>query len=114
VPEPVHGKTSEIHHDGEGVFSVMPEPFVATRYHSLVVDRESLGECLKITAWTDDGLIMGLEHRDRPHFGVQFHPESYLSRDGMLLLARFLDLAGVPLVAGWQDRLADHTRGEGR
>lgn len=93
APVPRHGKTSEIHHQGEGLFRHLPEPFLATRYHSLVVAREHLPEALRVTAWTDDGLIMGLEHRHRPHFGVQFHPESYLTSQGKKLLANFLELA---------------------
>ncbi|MCP4657882.1 MAG: aminodeoxychorismate/anthranilate synthase component II [bacterium] len=102
APEPVHGKTAAIHHAGEGVFAGLPEPFEATRYHSLVADRASLSEDLKITAWTDDGLVMGIQHRVHPHHGVQFHPESYLCRDGLRLLAGFLHLAGVPLVERWR------------
>ncbi len=97
APEPVHGKTSEIRHVGDGLFRGLPDPMVATRYHSLVVDRETLPEDLEVTAWTDDGLVMGLSHRQRPHHAVQFHPESYLTRDGMALLANFLELAGVPV-----------------
>jgi anthranilate synthase/aminodeoxychorismate synthase-like glutamine amidotransferase len=97
APEPVHGKTSEIHHGGGGVFAGLPEPLTATRYHSLVVERGSVPSKLEVTAWTEDGLVMGLEHRERPHHGVQFHPESYLTRDGMRLLAGFLRLAGVPM-----------------
>jgi anthranilate synthase component 2 len=105
APEPVHGKTSPIHHRGEGLFQGLPEPFAATRYHSLVVERDSVGGELEVTAWTDDGLVMGLRHRSRPHFGVQFHPESYLSRHGMHLLARFLHIAGVSVSRRWQTEL---------
>ncbi|MCG6964591.1 MAG: aminodeoxychorismate/anthranilate synthase component II [Acidobacteria bacterium] len=100
APEPVHGKTSEIHHAGSGLFAGLPEPLTATRYHSLVVERDSVPAELEITAWTDDGLVMGLADRERPHFGVQFHPESYLTRDGMRLLAGFLRLAGVAAGGG--------------
>jgi anthranilate synthase component 2 len=100
--EPVHGKTSPIHHTGRGVFAGLPDPFEATRYHSLIMDRESLPEALEVTAWTADGLVMGLSHRERPHHGVQFHPESYLCREGMRLLAGFLGLAGVPLRERWR------------
>jgi anthranilate synthase/aminodeoxychorismate synthase-like glutamine amidotransferase len=99
---PVHGKTSAIRHGGAGVFAGLPEPFEATRYHSLVVAREGLPAVLEVTAWTDDGTIMGLRHRERPHFGVQFHPESYLSKEGRHLLARFLELAGLPVRPEWQ------------
>jgi len=97
APEPVHGKTSAIRHGGAGVFRGLPDPMTATRYHSLVVDRGSVPDDLEITAWTGDGLVMGLSHRDRPHHAVQFHPESYLTRDGMDLLANFLELAGLPV-----------------
>jgi len=102
APAPVHGKTSEIHHDGTGVMTGLPEPFVATRYHSLVVDRGTVPDSLEITAWTDDGLVMGLAHRERPHHAVQFHPESYLSANGMQLLANFLSLAGIEVKPGWE------------
>ena len=102
APAPVHGKTSEIHHAGASVMAGLPNPFVATRYHSLVVDRDTVPDSLEITAWTDDGLVMGLAHRNRPHHAVQFHPESYLSADGMRLLANFLDLAGVEVRAEWR------------
>ena len=91
----MHGKTSMIHHRGEGVFAGLPDPFEATRYHSLVVQRESLPDCLEITAWTQapDGAfdeIMGLRHRSLPLEGVQFHPESILTRHGHDLLRNFL------------------------
>jgi len=93
APEPVHGKTSKIRHAGEGVFAGLADGFEATRYHSLIVERESLPACLKITAWTDDGLVMGLEHKDLPVHGVQFHPESIGTPSGKTLLANFLSLA---------------------
>jgi len=93
APEPRHGKTSEIRHAGVAIFRKLPDPFLATRYHSLVVRRESLPAELLVTAWTEDGLIMGLQHKSRPHFGVQFHPESYLTNRGKDLLANFLELA---------------------
>ena len=102
APEPVHGKTSEIRHNGDGLFEELPDPFVATRYHSLIVDRERFPADLEITARTDDGDIMGLRDRNRPHFGVQFHPESYLCHEGKRLLSRFLEIAGLPVRAGWQ------------
>ena len=100
APEPLHGKTSPIHHSGQGVFEGLPQPFEATRYHSLVVDRVTIPDELEVTAWTEDGLVMALADRQRPHIGVQFHPESYLSVHGMALLERFLRLAGVPVEEG--------------
>ncbi|WP_416897152.1 MAG: anthranilate synthase component II [Minwuia sp.] len=93
--ELMHGKTSEVHHEGDGVFQGLPDRFRATRYHSLAVERESLPDHLLITAETDDGHIMGLRHRDRPVYGVQFHPESIASEHGHALLGNFLKLAGV-------------------
>jgi len=91
---PVHGKNSAVHHTGEGVFVGLPSPFTATRYHSLVVERASLPECLEVTAETAEGEIMGLRHRGIPHLeGVQFHPEAILTEHGKLLLANFLGLA---------------------
>ncbi len=101
--EPVHGKTSEVRHNGDGLFEAIPDGFEATRYHSLIVDRDSLPADLEVTAWTDDGVIMGLRDQNRPHFGVQFHPESYLCHDGKQILARFLELAGLPLRDGWTE-----------
>lgn len=95
APEPRHGKTSEVHHGGRKLFEGIQDPFPATRYHSLVAHRESLPHELEVTAWTSDGLVMGLEHRTRPHFGVQFHPEAYLTHGGKHLLANFLHLAGL-------------------
>ena len=90
----MHGKTSPVLHGGQGVFSGLANPLTATRYHSLIAERESLPNCLEITAWLDDGTIMGLRHRDYPHLqGVQFHPESVLTQDGHALLANFLRLA---------------------
>lgn len=92
APHLMHGKTSPVFHDGRDLFMGMPNPFAATRYHSLVVDRPSLPACLQVTAWTDDGLIMGLRHRDLPVWGVQFHPESFVTERGMDILANFLRL----------------------
>lgn len=86
----MHGKTSLIHHNGEGIFAGLPNPFVATRYHSLVIRRESIPDCLQITAETDDREIMGVRHKDFPIEGVQFHPESILTVDGKKLLANFV------------------------
>ncbi|MDD5200413.1 MAG: aminodeoxychorismate/anthranilate synthase component II [Terrimicrobiaceae bacterium] len=88
----MHGKTSPILHEGTDVFAGLPSPFEATRYHSLLVRRESLPDCLAITAWTAEGEIMGLAHRELPVFGVQFHPESILTAEGKRLLANFLAL----------------------
>ena len=90
APELVHGKTSLIHHDGRGVFANLPQPFDATRYHSLVVERESVPDVLEVTARTSNGLIMGLRHTELAVEGVQFHPESILTTAGMDLLANFL------------------------
>ncbi len=86
----MHGKTSDIDHDGKGVFSGLPQPFEATRYHSLVVERDSVPACLEVTAHTSDGEIMGLRHRELPIEGVQFHPESILTGVGKALLENFL------------------------
>ena len=91
----MHGKTSPIHHKGEGVFAGLRDGFTAARYHSLAVLSEPLPQALEVTAWTDDGEIMGLRHKSRPVFGVQFHPESVATEGGHALLANFLDLAGV-------------------
>jgi anthranilate synthase/aminodeoxychorismate synthase-like glutamine amidotransferase len=102
APEPVHGKTSEIHHGNAGVTAGLPDPFTATRYHSLVVDRNTVSDRLEITAWTADGLVMGLADRRRPHHGVQFHPESYLSAEGMRLLANFLLGADAEVRPEWR------------
>jgi anthranilate synthase component 2 len=87
----MHGKTSPIHHAGQGVFAGLPSPFTATRYHSLAVERESLPDCLEVTAWTDDGEIMGLRHRSLPVEGVQFHPEAILTEHGHAMLKTFLE-----------------------
>ena len=89
--ELMHGKTSPVRHSGQGVFEGLPDPLTATRYHSLVAEPDSLPDCLEITAWLEDGTIMGLRHRDHPHLqGVQFHPESVLTEAGHHLLANFL------------------------
>ncbi|MEO0868618.1 MAG: aminodeoxychorismate/anthranilate synthase component II [Cyanobacteria bacterium J06642_11] len=89
--ELMHGKTSPVTHTNEGVFAGLPNPFTATRYHSLIVDRESCPDCLEVTAWIGDGTIMGLRHRQYPHIqGVQFHPESVLTHAGKQLLHNFL------------------------
>ena len=89
----MHGKTSKIHHTQQGVFAGLPSPFVATRYHSLVIERETLPDCLEVTAWTeDDNEIMGVRHKELAVEGVQFHPESILTEHGHQLLANFLKL----------------------
>jgi anthranilate synthase/aminodeoxychorismate synthase-like glutamine amidotransferase len=95
APVPMHGKLSEIRHRGSDVFAGLPSPISATRYHSLVVERAGLPAELVVTAETDDGLIMGLAHRERPLFGVQFHPESIATAAGHALLRNFLRLAGI-------------------
>ena len=94
--EIVHGKMGTMHHEGQGVFRGLPSPFLATRYHSLVVDRATLPADLEVTAWLQDGTIMGLRHRTKPIEGVQFHPESIASEHGHQLLKNFLDMAQVP------------------
>lgn len=86
----MHGKSSLIHHQGQGVFAGLPDPFPAIRYHSLIVEREGLPDCLEVTAWTDDDEIMGLRHREHPVQGVQFHPESFMTGVGKELLNNFL------------------------
>ena len=90
APQVMHGKTSRIHHDGEGVFRGLPDPFEATRYHSLIVERDSVPDCLEITATSEDGLVMGLRHREYDVEGVQFHPESILTGGGHDIVANFL------------------------
>ena len=92
-PKPMHGKVSPIRHQGGGVFEGIPSPFTATRYHSLVVARDGLPDCLRVTADSDDGVIQGLAHREMPIHGVQFHPESIASEHGHRLLRNFLDMA---------------------
>jgi len=95
APLLMHGKTSSITHKEQGVFKGLPSPFTATRYHSLIVEEDSLPDCLEITAHSDDGLIMGLQHKEHPIYGVQFHPESIASDWGHQILANFLELAGL-------------------
>jgi anthranilate synthase component II len=109
APELRHGKASAVRHDGRGVVAGLPDPFQAIRYHSLVVERQSLPDCLEVSAWTDDGLIMGLRHRELVVEGVQFHPESVLTEGGHRLLANFL---GIELVDDRPTMLA--TAGAGR
>ncbi|MBM1814424.1 anthranilate synthase component II [Pseudosulfitobacter pseudonitzschiae] len=96
APEIVHGKMGTMRHTGTGLFAGLPTPFEATRYHSLIVDRATLPDCLEVTAELDDGIIMGLQHRELPIHGVQFHPESIRSEHGHALLKNFLDLLKVP------------------
>jgi anthranilate synthase/aminodeoxychorismate synthase-like glutamine amidotransferase len=93
APALFHGKTSLIYHDGKTIFRGLPRPFEATRYHSLVIRRDTLPDCLELTAETDDGVIMGVRHRELPIEGVQFHPESILTREGKQLLGNFLSQA---------------------
>jgi len=88
----MHGKTSPVHHDNRELFAGLSQPFDATRYHSLLVERASLPDCLEVTAWTAEKEIMGLRHRDLPVWGVQFHPESILTVEGMQLLKNFLEM----------------------
>jgi anthranilate synthase/aminodeoxychorismate synthase-like glutamine amidotransferase len=92
APQLMHGKTSPIHHHDTDLFKGMPNPFRATRYHSLIVERESLPDCLEVTAETEDGVIMGLRHKTLPIYGVQFHPESFATENGLRLLENFLTL----------------------
>lgn len=100
APAPVHGKTSDVFHDGTGLYRGMPQPFTAGRYHSLIVDRASLPACLEVTASSQDGLIMGIRHKDYAVEGVQFHPESVLTPEGIKLLENFLaDLPATPFDA---------------
>ena len=95
----MHGKTSPMHHKNVGVFKGLANPFTATRYHSLIVERDTLPDCFDITAETEDGIIMGLQHKEFPLHGVQFHPESIASEEGHALLKNFLDITGEPLKA---------------
>lgn len=96
APDIVHGKLGQMHHAGAGVFAGLPSPFPATRYHSLIVDRSSLPTCLEVTAWLEDGTIMGLKHRELPIEGVQFHPESIRTEHGHSMLKTFLDTVPEP------------------
>ncbi|HEX6422826.1 MAG TPA: aminodeoxychorismate/anthranilate synthase component II [Acidimicrobiales bacterium] len=96
APDVMHGKTSLIRHVGTGVFAGLPDPFEATRYHSLIVERASVPDVLEVTAWTDDGIVMGLRHREHAVEGVQFHPESILTASGHDLLRNFLSRAAAP------------------
>jgi anthranilate synthase/aminodeoxychorismate synthase-like glutamine amidotransferase len=106
APQLMHGKTSSIYHSGQGVFRGLPAPFTATRYHSLIVERATLPAALEITAETDDGIIMGLRHRELEIEGVQFHPESILTPVGKDLLANFLGLNRESALVGGREQLA--------
>jgi anthranilate synthase component 2/anthranilate synthase/phosphoribosyltransferase len=99
APEPVHGKVWDVEHEGTDIFAGLPSPFRATRYHSLVVERATLPEALRVTATTADGLIMGMAHRDLPIWGVQFHPESIASEHGHAILENFIRLANARVPA---------------
>ncbi|MCD8520386.1 MAG: aminodeoxychorismate/anthranilate synthase component II [Alphaproteobacteria bacterium] len=92
APEPLHGKLSDITHSGTGIFKGIPSPYTVTRYHSLIVERDTLPDCLEITAETDDGLIMGLAHKTLPIHGVQYHPESIATQHGHSLLKNFVEM----------------------
>lgn len=105
APQPLHGKMSRIHHTGDSVFAGLPQDFLATRYHSLTVDPASMPNVLQVTARAEDGVIMGLAHRDLPIHGVQFHPESIASEHGLAMLANFVRVCGLP-VAGVPDEKA--------
>ncbi len=102
APYLMHGKISQIHHDAKGIYQGIPNPFTATRYHSLIIEEQSCPECLIVTSRTEDGLIMGVQHKNFPIFGVQYHPESILTEHGKKLLTNFLTLAGM------ETRKADH------
>ncbi|MFF7155867.1 aminodeoxychorismate/anthranilate synthase component II [Streptomyces sp. NPDC008139] len=106
APELLHGKTSLVTHDGTGVFAGLPSPFTATRYHSLAVERDTVPEEFRVTAWTESGVIMGLRHRDAAVEGVQFHPESVLTEWGHLMLANWLAECGDPGAVGRSEGLA--------
>lgn len=92
APKPIHGKIDAIHHTNAGALRDLPNPFTATRYHSLIVERETLPDTLEVTAWNDEGLIMGLRHKEYPIEGVQFHPESILTTSGKMILQHFLEV----------------------
>jgi len=94
APRLMHGKTSMIHHDGKTIYSNIPDPFEATRYHSLAVERESLPDCFDVVAWTDEDEIMGIRHKEFTVEGVQFHPESFLTAEGPAILANYLETKG--------------------
>jgi len=105
APELMHGKTSMIKHDGQGVYEGLPNPFVATRYHSLIIEPDSIPDDFEVTAYADDGVVMGVRHRSMPIEGVQFHPESILTTSGKDLLANFLQSCGTTPDVGKQQRV---------
>jgi anthranilate synthase/aminodeoxychorismate synthase-like glutamine amidotransferase len=111
APRSVHGQTSQITHDGTGLFANLPVPLAVCRYHSLVVEPRSLPPELRPTAWTDDGLLMAVAAATRPLFGVQFHPEAILTQGGYTLLANFLRLVGLPVAAVPEELTADELAG---
>ena len=98
--ELVHGRSTQVHHDGSELMRGLPSPFFAARYHSLIAERDSLPESLELTAWTEAGEVMGVRDRERPRYGVQFHPESFLTHCGTQLLANFCSLAGESIEVG--------------
>jgi anthranilate synthase component 2 len=100
APEVMHGKTSYVHHEGDGIFSALPRPFEAMRYHSLVADPSSIPAALAVTAWCKDGTVMAVRHRHRPIYGVQFHPESVGTSCGRALVAAFLDVRARAVATG--------------
>jgi anthranilate synthase/aminodeoxychorismate synthase-like glutamine amidotransferase len=101
--EPAHGKTSWIRHDNSGVLAGVSDPFEATRYHSLIVERSSVPADLVVTAWTPDGTVMGLRHTKHPTYGVQFHPESVLTKEGKKILGNFVRRASSPFMGRWPE-----------
>ena len=113
APVPMHGKVSPVVHQDSDVFAGLPSPFGATRYHSLVVREDTMPDCLQATAYTEDGIVMGLRHREQPIFGVQFHPESIASEHGHALLGNFLAIAlgrNAPVAAGYTPSAAGSPR----
>ena len=110
APELMHGKTSLVHHDGEGVLEGLPSPFTATRYHSLAVVPETVPEVLRVTGHTESGVVMAVEHRELPLFGVQFHPESVLTEGGHRLLANWLEVCGDDEAVARSDGMAPLVR----
>jgi len=116
APQPVHGRSSAVYHDGRGVFEGLPNPLQGCRYHSLMVEAESLPDCLEVCATTEDGVVMAIRHRQFPVVGLQFHPESILTEMGYALLAGFLRVAGLSLPSqapAWESEFAPGARGNG-